>query len=683
MPGKSYKKTGDISGILAMNSPDSLALALESISECVSITDDHNMILYVNRAFLNTYGYERKEILGKSISILRCGDYNEKTDVILKKTREGHWQGELVNKRKDGTEFPVFISTSRVEGEDGSFISHIGVAVDITEQRKLQEHYRVLVDYSLQGLLIIQHGRIAYSNHKASEIFGYSQDILMNFTESEVLGVFHPLDRKSVIDINLKVRSGLMESGMLECRIISADHQLKWVQLFSMKTNFRSDDAVQYAFIDISEKKSAELGYIKVSEKIKRQSLALREFISYNPDDLYESISKLTTTTSQIIEAEIVGIWVYDKEMNQIRCLDYYDQRTDTHQKGQVVEIGMFPSIKDLFQNSRLISLPNVSAEPIFDDLKTNCLHPQAVSILGIKFGYGKDFQGFVCCEHCSEVTYWSEEDQIFLSNISDLITFFIELDQRNQIVKVLRDNELRLSELVKTKDTFLSVIAHDLKNPYHAIAGFSELLYHEYDRYSDEEKKLFISKIFESAQNTYKLLQNLLDWANLQSEKIILKKERLDLSIMMNDTLFLLKPQADNKNISVNSEIAYGTEVAADENIVKAILRNLITNAIHFSWPDSKILVSAKLVKSNVESHYQVKVADQGVGISPESIKKIFRIEEKFRTKGTSGEFGTGVGLILTKDFVEISGGKIWVESVVGKGSSFYFTLPVFKNEG
>ncbi len=244
------------------------------------------------------------------------------------------------------------------------------------------------------------------------------------------------------------------------------------------------------------------------------------------------------------------------------------------------------------------------------------------------------------------------------------------EIEDQQRYVELLNKE---LKDANQTKDKFFSIVAHDLKSPFNSLLVLTNLLLDDYDTYSEEERKSFIQQLKASSENTFALLQNLLDWASTQMGKTMIVHEKIDISKISEETITLLKPFARNKNIRIKSEIPPNTIVFADKNMVSAIILNLVTNAIKFTPPEGKVEIRS--VSEN--KHVKVEVADTGVGISPKNQKKLFRLDHKIQTAGTAKEKGTGLGLILCKEFVEKNDGQIWVNSVEGKGSQFFFTLP------
>ncbi|UCH15738.1 MAG: hypothetical protein JSV22_07165 [Bacteroidales bacterium] len=236
-----------------------------------------------------------------------------------------------------------------------------------------------------------------------------------------------------------------------------------------------------------------------------------------------------------------------------------------------------------------------------------------------------------------------------------------------------LEEANAHLEELNSTKDKFFSIIAHDLKNPFNTILGFSELLNTKYDQLTEEKKQRYLEVIFNSSRNIYNLLENLLQWARTQTDKIAFEPIVFNLKQLVEQNITLLQENLTNKNINIVQKIADPCDVYADRNMINTVIRNLLTNAIKFTNSGGDISVNS--LKKN--GHIEVSIKDNGIGMSADETEKLFRVDTTFLRNGTDGETGTGLGLILCKEFVAKNGGAIWVESNPGKGSSFLFTVP------
>ena len=242
--------------------------------------------------------------------------------------------------------------------------------------------------------------------------------------------------------------------------------------------------------------------------------------------------------------------------------------------------------------------------------------------------------------------------------------------------IEIKRSRE-QLIELNATKDKFFSIISHDLRNPLGAIISTSELLL-MYNFTNEPEKiQKFATSIHTSALLVNKLLQNLMDWASIQTGKLSPKIEKQNLKNITGEICLLSNEIVQGKNITLQNNIISDIIIDCDIEMTKTVLRNLISNATKFTNTDGLISINCVEKESEIEVH----VSDNGVGIKPENINYLFSIEKNLSTPGTNNEKGTGLGLLLCKELIEKQGGKIWVESQVGKGSTFKFTL-LKKNE-
>ncbi len=235
-----------------------------------------------------------------------------------------------------------------------------------------------------------------------------------------------------------------------------------------------------------------------------------------------------------------------------------------------------------------------------------------------------------------------------------------------------------KLIELNAMKDKFFSIIAHDLKNPFNQILGFSELLITELPKLNKEQIDDYIKEIYNASSLTYKLLENLLEWSRTQSGSITLKPSKIKVKDAVHNQIIFIRNLASIKEITLHNEVDENLIIYADSNMLQTILRNLISNAVKYSEISGTIVINAR----NIEYFVEISVCDTGIGIDSDSLQKIFRIDTNLSTAGTAQEAGTGLGLILCKEFVERHGGTITAESEKGKGSTFIFRLPNPKYE-
>ncbi|GEM_PF-7102695 len=249
----------------------------------------------------------------------------------------------------------------------------------------------------------------------------------------------------------------------------------------------------------------------------------------------------------------------------------------------------------------------------------------------------------------------------------------FIGLLFKNDILDFLQEHSNDLEMAISLKEKFYEIIAHDLRSPFNVLLGLTELLYKNIDSYSKEKIEKLAKQVYDSTFSTFGLLQNLLDWANSQRGNIQFSPQILNLQEVVEEKISILTTVALQKEIRLSHYLPDNCSVYADKNMLLSILRNLIFNAIKFTPRGGNVVV---LAEPNC-NFVQISVKDTGIGILPNVREKLFQSKELISTQGTLHERGTGLGLMLCKEFVEKHGGKIWVETELNEGSEFYFTVP------
>ncbi|MFA8341620.1 MAG: ATP-binding protein [Rhodothermaceae bacterium] len=261
-------------------------------------------------------------------------------------------------------------------------------------------------------------------------------------------------------------------------------------------------------------------------------------------------------------------------------------------------------------------------------------------------------------------VTYVNEDSVIFLAH---------DNTPKKMSQDKLEKSELKLRQLNESKDKLFSIIAHDLRNPFNTTLGLTEILKEDISTLSNEEIKEMLSYIESALKGQLKLLENLLNWAQLQTNHIQLEKTPVNLKILTDEVLEVLDYNLKSKKIEAISELDKQTIVNADLVMLKSVIQNLITNSIKFTRSGGKVNISAKELESDME----IIVSDTGIGMSDKDLGKLFKTDLQHSTTGTLGEKGTGLGLILVKEIIEKHNGTLQVISSRGKGSKFIFTLP------
>ena len=278
----------------------------------------------------------------------------------------------------------------------------------------------------------------------------------------------------------------------------------------------------------------------------------------------------------------------------------------------------------------------------------------------------------FRCLDRHGKIRYCYLKGGLIPESSFSLISF-LDITERKNAEIALKGSEISLKELNATKDKFFSLIAHDLKSPLGNFRNILEIMLQDYESLNETEKKDMIVEMNKSSKNIYNLLDNLLNWASSQSGRIKFNPEYNDINDVIRKPVFMLSALAEKKNISIVTDLKVKNDVFIDLNMINTVIRNLITNAIKFTNVSGLI----KLTSNEIDDMIEVTISDNGVGMSQEKLANLFRIDVNQSTLGTANEKGTGLGLILCKEFIEKHGGNIWAESEIGNGSTFKFVLP------
>jgi PAS domain S-box-containing protein len=365
------------------------------------------------------------------------------------------------------------------------------------------------------------------------------------------------------------------------------------------------------------------------------------------------NLAELYQFNSQIINCVQAGIIVYDSNLRHT-VFNPFMEKLSGIPASQV--LGKYPT--EVF--------PFLEEVGVVKNLKRT-LNGENIDVIDFPFNLPD-----------SEKSGWASDKNVPLRNVNGeiigVITTVHDITERKQAEQVIKESEKKLLQLNTDKDRFISILGHDLKNPFNNILGFSEVLTEEINSLNSDEIKEIAGNINKSAKITNKLLEDILMWARTQQGNIPFKPQNLSLSATCENILEILNPNAKAKNITISYSATEHITVFADIDMLKAVLRNLLSNAIKFTNNGGAININAVENPENII----ISVSDNGIGIAPDDLPKLFDLTQVITTRGTSKETGTGLGLLLCKEFVEKHGGKIWVESEPGKGSDFKFTLPI-----
>ena len=412
---------------------------------------------------------------------------------------------------------------------------------------------------------------------------------------------------------------------------------------------------------NISEKKKNEItsrALLKISEAV---------FTATDMQSMFVTIHEVLGT---VMKVKNIFIALYD-DKNDLIAFPYYIDEYDPPRESTKPKKGLTEYVMRTGK-AQLID-ENMDYE-LRDRGEVEIIGTPAKIWLGVPLKIHDKTIGVIVVQDYEDETTYQEPEMELFSFIADQIALVIE--RKRNAVEIMRYTE-ELKQLNATKDKFFSIIAHDLKNPFITILGFSEILLSEFNELTDEEKHFYIREMKKSSETSHSLLQNLLQWSRSQTGYIEFHPQPMLLFPVVQESIDLLRSTASKKMILISSSINEEIQVFADRDMLNTVLRNIISNAIKFTPRNGKITITAEL-NGNWAI---VSIQDTGKGMDKDAIDNLFRIDVSQSTKGTENEAGSGLGLILCKEFVTKNGGNIWVESVVGLGSRFFFSVPLYHN--
>ncbi len=595
---------------------------------------DHNYrYTYCSEKIIGILGYTPSEMISKTIFDFMPEDEVEKVREEFQQImheRKAFKNLEVRNLTKAGQHICVLKSGVPVIDEQGSLIGYRGTDTNITERKRTEEtlheseeRYRNIFNNSIEGIFqTTLDGQLQIINPAFARMFGYesAEEMMASVSNIGEQLYVNPEDRKQFIELLLTLKGFLAD---FEVQFKHRDGSRFWVMINSriIQDHEGVSPYLEGTMIDITKRKQAEKE-IRVSEaRLRRAEIASRS-----------------------------GNWEL-----------YIDSQIMIASEGAIKLYGLSKAQND-YEYVKGIPLPEY--RPLLDKALKNLIEDDQpydieFKIKTVDTGEIKDIHS---------VAIYNKEKRVLFGIIQDIT-------ERKQAEENLVNLNLQLKELNATKDKFFSIIAHDLRSPFNAILGFSNLLVEQMKEREYEGVEEYAGVILNSSHRAMDLLINLLEWSRSQTGRIEFNPEYVEMGSLIKEVTALLNDTAQHKSITISIENPDNLPVFADKAMISTILRNLISNAIKFTNYGGAIVISAEQNPDRL----LVTVKDNGIGIKKESIDKLFRIEENTTTIGTQNEKGSGLGLLLCKEFVLKHNGKIWVESEWGKGSEFYFTIPKF----
>jgi PAS domain S-box-containing protein len=609
-------------------------MVIENAADIIFTTNEFGNFTFVNIAGLLNTGYSADELLKSNYMDLILPEYKDSVRNFYKKQSESKQTSAYI-------EYPFYTKEGKIKwyGQNSTLILENNIfkgfhciSRDITERKEIEfalqeseKKYWLLVESSPNAIIVHQNGKIVFVNDSCVKLAGIkSKSELIN---KQIMDFIH--SDSQVLAKKSTYKNGAIGSSMFfeEFKLLRPDKKILEVEIARSSVIFNNKKCTQIVINDISERKRIEKELRKHQSEVTTLIDNLPGFAFLKDvNGKYIVANQKFCNAMGVTKEQLIGNTDY-KFMRREKADNYFAQDVKVLKTGKMLSFYE----EDLLIDNKYLTI-GTRKVPIKDDN----------------------------------------------GNVFGLIGLGIDVTEQKEVEEAIKRYTKELEDLNANKDKFFSIISHDLRSPFQGLLGLSNALDEEYENLRHEEIRMFISSINSSAKNLYNLIDNLLQWSRAQKSNIEMNLKPVDLHDEIEYNISLLQNNADNKHIEIINKTEEGIFVYSDINIFDSTIQNLISNAIKFTKPNGKVVVSSTKKKLSVD----LIVKDNGVGISKENLEKLFRIDKKLSTPGTEMEPGTGLGLLICKELIEMQGGTIKVRSKLNAGTEFTVSFQLYSEE-
>ena len=648
---------------------NNLANAVQEVFYLQDIVKDEFLLLTDNS--VEHFGYSLEELnrikfnkIIKKIERIAIDDgAPEPLDLASKSKRP--MRNEYLLQMKEGGHKWFEEKAIKIRDSKGKNIGQLGILKNLTNEKSLlltlketQHNLINLLNYSPIGIAVIQSGKIVFVNNEGVKIIGAqtANDILglstLRFTTREYLS--------TQANIYSKIRHHDQNIEEFDQVVYNCKREKISIAGSAIPIQYEGKFAVQIIFRDVT--------LIERQEKIHKTVLQILE-ASDSISDLKTFYSFIHTSISSLLPAKNFYIALVDKTSHQLTfpyLVDEYDDDSSISLDSRGLTMHVMRG-----NTSLLVDFEGIIK--LRDEGEVVLIGETAQKWLGVPLKIQNETIGAIVIQDYKDKNAYTPDDMRLLEPIAFSISRAIE---RKSDEKTRLDLIRQLREVNDAKDKLFSIVSHDMRTPFSSILGFVNILISEYDDLSKEEALGILDSLNRVSKGAFEMLTNLLEFSRFQRGIMDFTPADIDLNELINDIVGFVQGASNKKQLSILVDLPSEFHIFADKKMVSSVIQNLFSNAIKFSKPSHEIKLTGVLKENFVE----ISIADQGVGMSPNDVAKLFNLDTIQSTYGTENEVGAGLGLLLVHDFVHKNGGTISVTSTKGVGTTFTFFLPIAK---
>ena len=653
----------------------------ENSNDAIFIIDpEQDEILDINSRAHTMLGYSREELLALGVSAIHPTEMPRFLAFAKSVSQQDvGWTDELTCLTKNKEVIPAEISASVIEIAGVSYI--IALVRDITARkaaeealRESEERFRRLVDQAADSFFIRDiEGRIVDVNQSACESLGYTHEELIGLSVSEINPNFDAVEAE-------KVLKQVVSSGPTT---LESTHRRKDGSTFPVEIRIGSIElgGDQYFLSlarDITARKAAEeaLHYrVEFEELITSIST---NFINLSSNEIDDGINHALGAAGEFAGVDQVFIYQIGEDKADLNMTHDWHAKGIEHQidKSKQLPFDRMPWAMEKLKRFESIHIFRVSELP--PEAKTEKESLQSMDVqshIAIPIVYGRSLVGVLGFNSVDEEKTWKEEDIAMMKAVGDIFANALEHKRTEEVLRMAKD---AAESANRTKSDFLANMSHELRTPLNAIIGFSEVLVDKTFGEINKKQGRYIDNILTSGRHLLQLINDILDLSKVEAGKMELELSKVKVKDLLENSLIMVRERASRHgvNLDLGGELE-GLEIEADERKLKQIMFNLLSNAVKFTPDGGRVGVKGLRGGEGII----ISVSDTGIGIKGEDQERIFEAFEQANSTSSGNQQGTGLGLALTRRFVELHGGRIWVESDGrGKGSKFNFSIPLLQ---